>query len=127
MDNIKSENHQLAFFKIYDKPKEYVDGGDYGTLVNHEKDMRTEEGKTTFVVTISGKQLIENVQALAVINSVSSYELVEPIGNIIPMSFWQPLVFKSIEECNKLYKENVKGTYLEGTDIPSPTLEELGG
>ena len=127
MDNIKSETHGLAFFKIYDKPKEFVHGGQYGTKVENKQDFKEHDGKHYFIVYITATQLIESVQALAVINTISEYELIGPMGNFIPISFWQPLVLKSIEECNKMYKEKVQGTYLQGTDIPLPTIHELRG
>ena len=127
MDNVKSETHGLAFFKIYDQPKEFVHGGQYGTKVENKHNFKEHEGKHYFIVYITATQLIENIQALAFINTISEYELIEPMGNFIPKEFWQPLVFKSVEECNKLYKEKVEGTYLQGTDIPTPTIQELGG
>ena len=127
MDNIKLGTHKVAFFKIYDKPSEFVHGGNYGTKVENKTDFKEHDGKHYYIVYITATQSIENVQALAVINTISEYELIEPMGNFIPKDFWQPLLFKSIEECDKLYKEKVEGTYLQGTDIPTPTIDELGG
>jgi len=127
MDNIKSETHGVAFFKLYDKPKEFAHGGNYGTQVERKEDFKTVNDKHYYIVYITATQLIENVQALAFINTISEYELIEPMGNVIPKDFWVPLAFKSISECNKMYKEKVKGTYLVDTDIPVPTIEEIGG
>ena len=128
MNNVKSETHGVGFFKIYDKPKEFVNGGNYKTVVEPNKDLKYVDDKCYFIVSIMATQSIDNVQALAVIHTISEYELITPPEhNIVPMDLWKPLTFKSVEECNKLYKEKVKGTYLEGTDIPAPTIQELGG
>ena len=124
----KSETHTLVICDIFDQPEEYKRGNQYGTLVNHDKNLKKVDGKQFFIINVMAQQMIENVGLLAMIHSVSEYELSEHIeNNIVPKSLWQPLVIKSVEACNKLYKERVKDTYLQGTDIPNPTIAELAG
>ena len=119
MNYIKNEGHKLTLFHVYPKPDRFIPGGNYGTQVHFEKDIK-EDKTLTFIVRVETIQQIDEKQALCVCNSLSEYEVSVSKDELTQYNYWHPLVEKSIIECNKLYKEKVKGTYLEGTDIPLP-------
>jgi hypothetical protein len=120
MDYIKKEGHKLTLFHIYPKPDSFIPENKYGTKVHFDKNI-IEGDPFTFVVKVETSQQVGETQCLCVCNSLSEYEVsISKDELTLNYDNWYGLVQRSIVECNKLYKEKVKGTYLDGTDIPLP-------
>lgn len=117
MSIIVNEHHKETLFHLYPKPDGFAPGQNLGTRVHFNEDPHQTDS-VLYTVNVETTQVLNNTNAMCVFNTISKFELNVKLGQMIPIEVWQPLRKKANEECNKLYKEKVKGTYLDGTDIP---------
>lgn len=117
MSIIVNESHKITLSHIYPKPDDYGPNQNYGTQVHFNEEPHQVD-TYLYTVNVETMQILNNEKTLCVFNTISKFELNIKLGQMIPIDVWQPLRRRGNEECNRLYKEKVKGTYLEGTDIP---------